>query len=57
MNGTEPPREEIERYAQRLNELRKQGARIPLVQIYSATRPMALAINPHGALRWWPLGY
>ena len=39
INGEEPPLEEIEQYAQRLKELKAQGAQIPLVQIYSATRP------------------
>jgi wyosine [tRNA(Phe)-imidazoG37] synthetase (radical SAM superfamily) len=37
--GEEPPLEEIEQYARRLQELRKSGADISLVQIYSATRP------------------
>lgn len=41
INGEEPPREEIQQYAQRLKELKEAGAEIPLVQIYSATRPMA----------------
>jgi wyosine [tRNA(Phe)-imidazoG37] synthetase (radical SAM superfamily) len=39
INGEEPPLEEIEQYAQRLKELKARGAQIPLVQIYSATRP------------------
>lgn len=39
INGEEPPLEEIEQYAQRLKELKTNGAQIPLVQIYSATRP------------------
>jgi wyosine [tRNA(Phe)-imidazoG37] synthetase (radical SAM superfamily) len=39
INGEEPPLEEIEQYAQRLNELKARGAQIPLVQIYSAARP------------------
>ena len=34
-----PSTPEIEEFAQRLNELKMAGARIPLVQIYSATRP------------------
>ena len=38
-NGDEPPAWEIEQYAQRLRELKESGAQIPLVQIYSATRP------------------
>jgi wyosine [tRNA(Phe)-imidazoG37] synthetase (radical SAM superfamily) len=39
MNRQEPPNEEIEEYAHRLKELKEEGAQIPLVQIYSATRP------------------
>ncbi len=39
LNGQEPPAEEIIEYAQRLRELKNAGAEIPLVQIYSATRP------------------
>ncbi len=39
INDEEPPLEEIEQYAQRLKELKARGAQIPLVQIYSATRP------------------
>lgn len=39
INGQEPPVEEIEQYALRLRELKSQDAQIPLVQIYSATRP------------------
>jgi wyosine [tRNA(Phe)-imidazoG37] synthetase (radical SAM superfamily) len=41
INGEEPPSGEIEEYAHRLKELRVAGANIPLVQIYSATRPMS----------------
>ena len=41
VNGEEPPADEIQEYAQRLKELKHAGAQIPLVQIYSATRPMA----------------
>ena len=40
INGEEPLAAEIEEYAQRLRELKTSGANIPLVQIYSATRPM-----------------
>jgi wyosine [tRNA(Phe)-imidazoG37] synthetase (radical SAM superfamily) len=40
INGEEPPAAEIQAYAQRLKELKQAGAQIPLVQIYSATRPM-----------------
>jgi wyosine [tRNA(Phe)-imidazoG37] synthetase (radical SAM superfamily) len=43
LDGQEPPAEEIELYVQRLLELTKAGANIPLVQIYSAHRP---AHNP-----------
>jgi wyosine [tRNA(Phe)-imidazoG37] synthetase (radical SAM superfamily) len=39
INGEEPPQAEIEQFAQRLKELKADGAQIPLVQIYSATRP------------------
>jgi wyosine [tRNA(Phe)-imidazoG37] synthetase (radical SAM superfamily) len=35
----EPPLEEIEQYARRLQDLKNAGADISLVQIYSATRP------------------
>jgi wyosine [tRNA(Phe)-imidazoG37] synthetase (radical SAM superfamily) len=41
INGEGPPANEIEAYAQRLKELKDAGAQIPLVQIYSATRPTA----------------
>lgn len=36
-----PPAGEIEQYTERLRDLRNAGAQISLVQIYSATRPMA----------------
>ena len=39
LHGAEPPAEEIRQYALRLKELAESGARISLVQIYSATRP------------------
>jgi hypothetical protein len=39
INGLAPAREEIAQYAARLKELKEAGAQIPLVQIYSATRP------------------
>ena len=35
----EPPAEEIDLYVRRLSELKKKGARISLVQVYSAHRP------------------
>ncbi len=41
IDGAPPPVREINQYAQRLKELKKAGAEISLVQIYSATRPMA----------------
>jgi wyosine [tRNA(Phe)-imidazoG37] synthetase (radical SAM superfamily) len=41
INGDEPPDKEIKEYAQRLKELKDAGAQISMVQIYSATRPMA----------------
>jgi wyosine [tRNA(Phe)-imidazoG37] synthetase (radical SAM superfamily) len=39
LNHEEPEVEEIEQYARRLKDLKQAGAQIPLVQIYSATRP------------------
>jgi wyosine [tRNA(Phe)-imidazoG37] synthetase (radical SAM superfamily) len=41
IHGKSPTEEDIEEYAQRLKELKIAGAEISLVQIYSATRPMA----------------
>jgi wyosine [tRNA(Phe)-imidazoG37] synthetase (radical SAM superfamily) len=41
IEGAAPPAREIKQYAQRLKELKAAGAKISLVQIYSATRPMA----------------
>lgn len=38
-NGEEPPAEEIDQFVARLRELKEGGARISLVQIYSAMRP------------------
>jgi hypothetical protein len=40
-NGEEPPAGVIDQYVCRLKELKEDGAQIPLVQIYSATRPTA----------------
>jgi len=51
INGEEPPVEEIEQYAQRLKELRADGAQISLVQIYSAARPMSHAECGHLPLK------
>ena len=39
--GEEPPLQEINQYIRRLNELKNSGAQIALVQVYSATRPIA----------------
>lgn len=41
IGGEEPSLEEIEQYARRLQDLKKAGAEISLVQIYSATRQAA----------------
>lgn len=51
INGEAPADFEIEQYAQRLKELKEKGAQITQVQIYSATRPMALAGCSHLPLR------
>ena len=51
VQGEEPPLQEIEQYAQRLLELKKNGAEISLVQIYSATRPSATSQCSHLPLR------
>jgi len=50
LKGEEPPVEEIEQYVERLRELKQAGAQIPLVQIYSATRP-----TPHSECGHVPL--
>jgi len=39
--GQEPPPREIDEYILRLRDLKDAGAHISLVQIYSATRPIA----------------
>jgi len=46
-----PPASEIDAYVQRLRELKESGAQIPLVQIYSATRPKAHSECAHLPLR------
>ena len=51
IHGEEPPLEEIEHYAHRLLELKNAGAQIPLVQIYSATRPSLNSYSGHLPLR------
>lgn len=50
LNGQEPPSEELDEYVRRLSELKAGGAQIPLVQIYSATRP-----TPHSECGHLPL--
>lgn len=45
--GVEPTPEEIDQYILRLRELKDSGARITLVQIYSATRPAACSDCRH----------
>jgi len=51
INNEELPFSEIEEYAHRLKELKAAGADIPLVQIYSATRPMFHAECGHLPLK------
>ena len=51
IRGEEPPLEEIEQYAQRLLELKRAGAEISLVQIYSATRPSLNSESGHLPLK------
>jgi wyosine [tRNA(Phe)-imidazoG37] synthetase (radical SAM superfamily) len=51
INGEEPPLEEIEQYAGRLLDLKKAGAQISLVQIYSATRPAPNSQSGHLPLK------
>ena len=51
INGQEPPETEIHEYAQRLRELKQDGAEISLVQIYSATRPMQRPACSHLSLK------
>ncbi len=40
VDNADPPVDQIEQYALRLRELKEAGAQIPLVQIYSASRPV-----------------
>jgi wyosine [tRNA(Phe)-imidazoG37] synthetase (radical SAM superfamily) len=51
LNGIEPSEEEIEAYVHRLLELKTGGAQIPLIQIYSATRPTQHPECNHLSLR------
>jgi wyosine [tRNA(Phe)-imidazoG37] synthetase (radical SAM superfamily) len=50
LDHEEPSVEEIEQYAGRLGDLKRAGAQIPLVQIYSANRP-----TPHSKCSHLPL--
>jgi wyosine [tRNA(Phe)-imidazoG37] synthetase (radical SAM superfamily) len=50
VGGTVPSTGEVEEFAQRLLDLKSRGAQIPLVQIYSATRP-----TPHSNVGHLPL--
>jgi wyosine [tRNA(Phe)-imidazoG37] synthetase (radical SAM superfamily) len=51
INGEGPPPDEIEAFVGRLNQLKTEGARISLVQIYSATRPTLHSECGHLPLR------
>lgn len=51
LHDKEPSEEEIQQYALRLKELKEHGAQIPLVQIYSCTRPTIRADATHLPLR------
>ena len=50
IDGHGPPASEIDMFAQRLRALKDAGAQIPLVQVYSATRP-----TPHSECGHLPL--
>jgi wyosine [tRNA(Phe)-imidazoG37] synthetase (radical SAM superfamily) len=51
VRGVDPSASEIEAYVSRLAELKRAGAQIPLVQIYSATRPTTHPGCGHLSLR------
>lgn len=51
IHGEEPPLEEIDQFAHRLLELKRAGAQISLVQIYSATRPTTRSEFSHLPLK------
>lgn len=51
LNGEEPPLEEVEQYTRRLQELSHAGAEIPLVQVYSASRPPSSLGSSHLPLK------
>ena len=50
LNGGGPPESEIDAYVERLKQLKAAGAQIPLVQVYSATRPTAHSESGHLSL-------
>jgi wyosine [tRNA(Phe)-imidazoG37] synthetase (radical SAM superfamily) len=51
IHGDAPSGSELEAYVQRLQELKESGAQIPMVQIYSATRPTPHSESGHLPLR------
>ena len=51
VNGEEPSLDEIDQFAKRLQDLVNGGAQISLVQVYSATRPMAHSECGHMSLK------
>jgi wyosine [tRNA(Phe)-imidazoG37] synthetase (radical SAM superfamily) len=51
LDGEEPSSDEIEQYVHRLKELKQAGAKISLVQVYSAHRPSIRAVCSHLPLR------
>lgn len=51
INGEEPPLEEVEQYARRLADLSRAGADIPMVQVYSASRPSLNSESGHLPLK------
>jgi wyosine [tRNA(Phe)-imidazoG37] synthetase (radical SAM superfamily) len=51
LDHKEPSAEEIDQYVQRLNDLKRAGAQIPLVQIYSAGRPASHSTSGHLPLK------
>jgi wyosine [tRNA(Phe)-imidazoG37] synthetase (radical SAM superfamily) len=52
LNDEEPPADEIDEYINRLQELKNGGAKISMVQIYSATRPMSRGDCGHLPLKY-----
>lgn len=51
LNGAGPVESEIDAYVERLTDLKAGGAQIPLVQVYSATRPTPHSVCGHLSLR------